>query len=124
MSSSPRPAGVRSECPVASALDILGDKWTLLVVRDLLDGRMRFSEFERAPEHIPTNILSERLRRLTDAGLVEARPRGTTSRFDYVPTAAAWSLRPTLLALAAWGNEHLDDTWVPPSDWLAPSSGE
>ena len=114
----------RSECPVASALDILGDKWTLLVVRDLLDGRTRFSEFERSPEGIPTNILSERLRRLTDAGLVEARQRGETSRFDYVPTAAAWSLRPTLLALAAWGNTHLDDTWVPPPDWLAPTDAD
>ena len=121
MKSSSRPAGVRSECPVASSLDILGDKWTLLVVRDLLDGRTRFSEFERSPEGIPTNILSERLRRLVDAGLVEARSRGETSRFDYHPTAAARSLRPTLLALAEWGNAHLDDTWVPPPGWLMSS---
>ena len=123
MKSEPRPVGARSECPVASSLDILGDKWTLLVVRDLLDGRTRFSEFERSPEGIPSNILSERLRRLTDAGIVEARPRGATSRFDYLPTAAAESLRPTLLALAAWGNAHLDDTWVPPPNWLAPDAG-
>ena len=123
MSITSRRVGDRSECPVACSLDILGDKWTLLIVRDLLDGRTRFSEFERSPEGIPSNILSERLRRLTDAGLVEARPRGATSRFDYLPTAAARSLRPTLLALAAWGNEYLDDTWVPPPDWLAPDAG-
>ena len=120
MSSAARSIGDRSECPVATSLDLLGDKWTLLVVRDLLDGRTRFSEFERSPEGIPSNILSERLRRLVDAGLAEARPRGQTSRFDYHPTDAARSLRPTLLALAAWGNAHLDDTWVPPPDWLSP----
>lgn len=122
MSEPLRNAGERSECPVATALDVLGDKWTLLVIRDLLDGRRRYSEFERSPEGIPTNILSDRLKKLTAAGLVEARQRGTTSRFDYVPTAAAIALRPTLLALAAWGNEHFADTWTPPDDWLAPDS--
>ena len=52
----------RSECPISSTLDIIGDKWTLLVVRDLLDGKTRFSQFERSPESIPTNILTDRLR--------------------------------------------------------------
>lgn len=108
----------RSECPIASSLDILGDKWTLLVVRDLLDGKRRFSEFERSPEGIPTNILTDRLRRLEAAGVVERVQAQTTSRFEYQPTKVGRDLRPVLLALAAWGNEHLEETWVPPSDYL------
>jgi len=84
----------RSECPIASSLDIVGDKWTLLVLRDLLDGKTRFKEFEASPESIPTNILTERLRRLVDHG------------------------RPVLLAMADWGNAYIADTWVPPDDYL------
>lgn len=110
----------RSECPIAASLDLLGDKWSLLVVRDLLDGKRRFTEFERSPERIPTNILTDRLRRLERLGLVERLRRGDTNRFDYRPTDRAWDLRPVLLALARWGNEHLDETWVPPPDYLAP----
>ena len=112
----------RSECPISCSLDILGDKWTLLVLRDLLDGKTRFSEFERSPEGIPTNILTDRLRRLEATGLVE-RVRGeASSRFEYHPTRRGRDLRPVLLALASWGNQHLDDTWVPPADYLTPPS--
>lgn len=110
----------RSECPISSSLDILGDKWTLLVMRDLLDGKTRFSEFERSPEGIPTNILTERLRRLEAAGLAERLQSGTSSRSHYHPTAKGRDLRPVLLSLATWGNTHLEDTWVPPEDYLAP----
>jgi DNA-binding HxlR family transcriptional regulator len=114
----------RSECPIASSLDILGDKWTLLVVRDLLDGKTRFSQFERSPEGIPTNILSDRLRRLEAAGLL-GRARGAASgRMEYHPTVAARSLRPVLLALASWGNENLEGTWVPPAGYLIGPSEE
>ena len=110
----------RSECPISCSLDVVGDKWTLLVLRDLLDGKTRFSEFERSPEKIPTNILTERLRRLEATGLVERRKSPTSSRSLYHPTTKGRDLRPVLLALAGWGNEHLEDTWVPPADYLAP----
>ena len=109
----------RSECPVAGSLDILGDKWTLLVLRDLLDGKVRFSEFERSPEGIPTNILTDRLRRLETAGILKRVKGQRTARFEYHPTGKARDLRPVLLALASWGNEHLEETWVPPINWLA-----
>lgn len=109
----------RSECPIASSLDILGDKWTLLVVRDLLDGKTRFSEFERSPEAIPTNILTDRLRRLERAGIVERVTTPPSTRSRYRITIAGRGLRPVLLALADWGNAHLDQTWVPPEDYLA-----
>lgn len=113
----------RSECPIACSLDILGDKWTLLVVRDLLDGKTRFSEFERSPEGIPTNILTDRLRRLEGAGLVKRVKAETSARFEYQPTPEGRDLRPVLLALASWGNEHLENTWVPPQDYLASTDG-
>lgn len=110
---------LRSECPIASSLDILGDKWTLLVLRDLLDGKTRFSEFERSPEGIPTNILTDRLRRLEASGLVERVKKGSSSRFEYRATRSGRDLRPVLLELAAWGNRHLDSTWTPPANYLS-----
>ena len=109
----------RSECPIACSLDLLGDRWTLLVLRDLLDGKRRFRDFERSPEGIPTNILSDRLRRLVASGLADRVQGEGTKRFEYHPTSRGRDLRPVLLALAAWGNEHLRDTWVPPEGYLA-----
>lgn len=108
----------RSECPIACSLDILGDRWTLLVLRDLLDGKRRFGEFETSPENITTNILTDRLRRLERAGLLERGKIEGTKRFEYVPTEAARDLRDVLVGLADWGNRHLENTWVPPADYL------
>lgn len=110
-------AAWRSECPIATSLDIVGDKWTLLVLRDLLDGKTRFSEFERSPESIPTNVLTERLRRLVVHGLAE-RVQGPGRRVDYLITDKGEAMRPVLLALAAWGNANVEGTWVPPSNYL------
>jgi len=62
-STQPADSTRRSPCPVACSLDLIGDKWTLLVIRDLLFGRSRFKDFAASPEGIPTNILSERLGR-------------------------------------------------------------
>lgn len=110
----------RSECPISCSLDILGDRWTLLVLRDLLDGKRRFSELERSPEGIPTNVLADRLRRLTTTGIVSRTPNPATGRHEYEPTEMGWALRPVLLELAAWGNGHLADTWHPPDQYLGP----
>lgn len=110
----------RSECPISNTLDVLGDKWTLLVVRDLLDGKTRFSEFERSPEGIPTNVLTERLRRIEMVGLASRVKNQATGRHEYHPTEKGWALRPVLLAMVAWANEYVADTWVPPPDYLAP----
>ena len=108
----------RSSCPIANSLDILGDRWTLLVLRDLLEGKTRFSEFERSPEGIPTNILTDRLRRLEDAGILDRRTNEAGTRSTYHPTDAGRDLRSVLLALSVWGNDHLEDTWIPPADYL------
>ncbi len=100
MSSSPR----RSVCPIACALDLLGDRWTLLVVRDLFLGRRFFDEFLASPEGIATNILADRLAHLVDHGLAAREPDAADRRrVCYRLTAAGRSLRPVLLAVKKWG---------------------
>jgi len=94
----------RSPCPVACSLDIVGDRWTLLIVRDLVLGRSRFKDFAGSPEGIPTNILSDRLERLLEHGLVDQIPAPDgTKRLAYQLTKKGEALRPVLEALRDWG---------------------
>jgi DNA-binding HxlR family transcriptional regulator len=97
-------AARRSPCPVACSLDIFGDRWTLLVIRDLLLGRTRFKEFSASPEGIPTNILSGRLVRLQQHEIVEQIPAlDGTKRLAYQLTAKGRALGPLLAAMRNWG---------------------
>ena len=99
-------AGRRSPCPVACVLDIIGDRWTLLVIRDLFLGRSRFREFSASPEGIPTNILSERLERLLQHGIVEQIPaQDGTKRFAYALTKKGRTLGSVVKAMRDWGLE-------------------
>ena len=75
----------RSRCPVACTLDVLGDRWSLLVVRDLVRGKRRYAEFLESPEGIPTNILADRLKRLASSGIITSR---TTSRDQRSPSTS------------------------------------
>ncbi|HEY3081489.1 MAG TPA: helix-turn-helix domain-containing protein [Chloroflexota bacterium] len=101
----------RSACPVAGTLDLIGDRWTLLVVRDLLLGKRRYGEFLASSEAIPTNILAERLKRLEEAGLIEALPYSQRPlRFEYRLTPTGRELGPIVRAVAAWGLAHVPDT--------------
>lgn len=93
----------RSPCPVACALDLFGDRWTLLVIRDLFLGRTRFKDFAASPEGIPTNLLSDRLERLVAGGLVRRVPLEGGKRFGYELTEKGDALRPVLLAMKEWG---------------------
>jgi DNA-binding HxlR family transcriptional regulator len=100
------PAGEarRSPCPVACSLDVFGDRWTLLVVRDLILGRSRFKDFTASPEGIPTNILSDRLERLLRHGVVEQAPAADgTKHLGYQLTAKGLALRPIVAAMRDWG---------------------
>ena len=108
----------RSDCPIASALDLIGDKWTLLVIRDLLFlGNRKFGELLSSPEKIPTNILSDRLRRLEECGLVvKAAYQERPPRHEYRLTAKGADLYPVLRALAQWANRHIPGTMVPPPE--------
>lgn len=101
----------RSPCPVASTLDLIGDKWTLLVVRDLLRGKRTYGELLDSPERIPTNILAERLKRLEHAGLItSAAYQERPVRRAYTLTPAGRSLSGVLKAFARWGEEHIPGT--------------
>jgi DNA-binding HxlR family transcriptional regulator len=105
----PVSAPLRSPCPIAGALDVLGDAWTLLVVRDLLFyGKHRFGDFLASPERISTNILTERLQRLERCGLVERRRyQERPPRDEYHLTARGQELQPVLHALITWGKQHV-----------------
>ncbi len=109
---------LRSACPIAASLDILGDRWTLLILRDMLfDDRVRFSEMA-ANESIATNILSDRLRRLVRLGLIEkVTDPDDGRRVIYLPLQPAIDLMPVLAELVAWGIRY---TQVPDSPQFAP----
>lgn len=98
----------RSNCPIARTLDVLGDKWSLLVLRDaLVFNRRTFSEFARSEEHIPTNILSERLKRLVEHGLLTRQAyQQNPERFEYRPTEQAKAVLPVLKALREYGERY------------------
>jgi DNA-binding HxlR family transcriptional regulator len=103
----PVPEGWRSPCPVSRTLEILGDKWSLLVIRDLFLGKSRFKEFIASPEGIPTNILTDRLQKLGDHGLIEKKPVAEgAKRLSYSLTTKGSDLRPVLLAMADWSLHH------------------
>jgi DNA-binding HxlR family transcriptional regulator len=101
----------RSACAVANSLDILGDKWSLLVVRDLLHGKRTYGELAHSPEGIPTNILAERLKRLESAGIVASTPyQERPVRYAYTLTPKGSALGEVLLALVRWGKQHIRGT--------------
>jgi DNA-binding HxlR family transcriptional regulator len=92
-------------------LDLFGDKWTLLIVRDLLRGKSHFKEFLASPEKIATNILAERLARLASNGLIERYPSSDIAGRDaYRLTEKGRSLRGLMVQLKAWGLDHIDGT--------------
>lgn len=97
----------RSLCPVSRTLDVLGDRWSLLVVRDLMRGKKRFAEFLDSKEGITTTTLTERLRRLVRAGIVESRRYNEhPPRVEYVLTPKGEDLRPIIRAMVTWGVQH------------------
>lgn len=101
----------RSTCPVACALDLAGDKWTLLVVRDLLRGRKTYGELAASPEGIPTNILADRLRRMETGGLITASPyQQRPARYAYALTEKGRDLGDVMRALGRWGTRHVRGT--------------
>ncbi|NDJ76474.1 MAG: helix-turn-helix transcriptional regulator, partial [Chloroflexi bacterium] len=91
-------------CPVAQALDVLGDRWTLLIIRDMMTGTRHFNDLKRGLPGISTGLLSKRLRQLQQAGIIEKRTtaagRQTTA---YHLTQAGHDLQPVIHALLVWG---------------------
>ena len=99
----------RSVCSITSGLDVLGDKWSLLIVRDLIaHGTRTYSEFRESPEHVATNILAARLRLLTSLGIIErTNPVGAAPNNAYRHTPSGAALRPVLEELGKWAQTHL-----------------
>lgn len=105
----------RSACPISYSLDFLGDKWTLLVVRDLVFmGKRHYGEFLKSDEGIATNILANRLARLEATGIVgkSADPENRVKNV-YTLTEKGLDLIPLMLELVAWGAKHDPDTGAP-----------
>lgn len=102
------PTPGRSDCPVACTLDLIGDRWTLLIVRDLFFGCTRYGEFIASGEGIPSNVLASRLTRLVTAGLVTKL--GTRPHVSYQLTARGRTLGPVLRAMERWGAANLEGT--------------
>ncbi len=98
---------LRSDCPIAATLDIIGDRWTLLVLRDmLLGGKSHFSEFADN-ESIATNILTDRLATLVKWEIIERTPDPDDGRkYIYRPLTPAIELLPVIVELAAWGMKY------------------
>jgi DNA-binding HxlR family transcriptional regulator len=102
---------LRSPCAVACTLDLVGDKWSLLVIRDLLRGNVTYGELQNSPEGIPTNILADRLKRLEESGLIaKSAYQQHPVRYAYELTKKGKALRGVLLALVRWGREHIPGT--------------
>jgi DNA-binding HxlR family transcriptional regulator len=104
----------RSGCPVSISLEIFGDRWSLLIIRDLMvRGYRTFKQFEEAGEGVATNILADRLRKLKKAGIVACEREPTDGRqLNYRLTEKGIDLAPVLLELLIWGVRH-EETGAP-----------
>lgn len=95
-----------AECPIARSLERVGEWWSILIMRDALQGLRRFDEFSRSLDIAP-NMLTRRLNALVEAGLLERQPYSQRPlRYQYVPTAKGEDFRVVLMAFVAWGNRH------------------
>jgi DNA-binding HxlR family transcriptional regulator len=105
-----------ANCSIQRTLSVIGDKWTLLIVRDAANGVRRFDDFHR---HVGLSepVLARRLRKLVDAGILEISPYrmpAQRTRPEYRMTAKGWDLYPVLVAIMQWGDKYLADPDGPP----------
>lgn len=100
-------------CSIAGALAVIGERWTLLVMREILLGRRRFADIRRHTG-VATNILSDRLQTLVEHGVVERRRAGKDSEtYEYVPTRRGLDVNPVIVALMQWGDRHMAQHGAP-----------
>ena len=114
----------RSTCPVARTVDVVGDKWTLMILRDAFEGLTRFTQFQRSLG-VAKNILSGRLHQLVEAGVLSVRPDAGGSAYnEYVLTAKGESLFHLMVALREWGADNgFDDEDEPRSTYVDARTG-
>lgn len=105
----------RSDCPISFALDLFGDRWSLLILRDLIfKDKVYYQDFANSEEGISTNILAERLGRLKAEGLIKSNPdRENARKIIYVPTSKALDLIPLILEIIDWSAKHDPKTGAP-----------
>ncbi len=101
----------RSSCPISSALDIIGDKWSLLIIRDMMfAGKRTYGDFNKSSEKIATNILSNRLSMLEELGIInKGKLEGNKKSNIYSLTQKGKELLPIILEIAQWSDQHLND---------------
>lgn len=99
-------------CPIAKASEVLGDRWTFLVAREILMGATRFSELQRGLGSISTAVLTERLRSMTENGLIVRRKISGKRGHEYYPTPACKELLPIIVSLGGWGMRWAKDNLV------------
>ena len=118
----PKTTAKRSPCPVATALDVVGDKWSLLIVRDIgFFGYHRNKDFQNRREGIPTNILAARLKSLHNSGLLrKERYQSNPPRYEYHLTPAGEALLPVVREMARWSAENVAGIRLPNKTRAAP----
>jgi DNA-binding HxlR family transcriptional regulator len=102
----------RSNCSISCALEIVGDKWTLLIIRDIIIGKSRsFGEFRNSPEKIASNILSDRLDKMVSNGILNKKSNKENKlKFDYTLTKMGEELEPIIIAISKWGAQSIKGT--------------
>jgi DNA-binding HxlR family transcriptional regulator len=101
-------------CSIAKALEVVGERWTLLIVRDVMNGNRRFGELQSSLG-VARNVLSTRLQRLVEEDILERRPyQESPERYEYFLTEKGLDLWPALIALLAWGDRHSPGPGGPP----------
>ena len=107
----------RSTCPVSTALEIVGDQWSMIIIRDLFLQRVSFKDFRSAPENISTNILTDRLHKLLRYKLIAFQLRPTNKKIkQYYLTEAGLELYPLIYELSMWSKTHLKMEFHPLSE--------
>ncbi len=107
----PKKHALLSGCPIAHALDVIGDRWTLLILREIaLENRHEFGEFIKIPEKIATNILADRLKKLSQAGVIDSisDPHHKKKRLHYL-TEKGIQLIPVMIEIMRWSIDNLPD---------------
>jgi DNA-binding HxlR family transcriptional regulator len=109
----------RSGCPIASMLDMVGDRWSLIILRDLICGKTRFSQFLDSPERITPSVLTDRLTFLEADGLIFRRSYSERpKRYEFFLTQKGEALLPVMQAICAWGHAHVPGTWEAPRSFM------
>jgi len=101
-------------CSIARTLEVLGERWTILVIRDIFNGKRRFDQIQENLG-VARNVLSNRLARLVDEGILEKRPyQERPARYEYFLTEQGLALWPVMIGLLHWGDEYLSEPDGPP----------